>query len=148
MLGFSSNDLTIEPVVEVVSRGSVVEETKGRKSDETSHIEWSSTDEDLHEVFGNTLKLAIPKFLINHLLTPIRKTYLSQEVTKGPTNKRSECLRCQRVLVKRVVVGGPSWNGSSTNLSWVTEERALNSGVLAECRFDGASKVLVYRRAW
>ena len=47
MLGFSSGNLAVEPVVEVVSRRSVVDETEEGKSQETLHVEWSSTDEDL-----------------------------------------------------------------------------------------------------
>jgi hypothetical protein len=48
-LSVFSWDVLVEPVVEVVSRGSVVEESKGGKSDETLHVEWSSTDEDLNK---------------------------------------------------------------------------------------------------
>jgi hypothetical protein len=47
MLCFASLNGLVKPVVEVVSRGSVVEESEGRKSDETLHVEGSSTDEDL-----------------------------------------------------------------------------------------------------
>jgi hypothetical protein len=47
IFGASSLDLAIEPVVEVVSRWSVVEETKGRKRDESLNIEWTSSNEDL-----------------------------------------------------------------------------------------------------
>lgn len=49
VLGLSSWDLLIKPVVEVVSRGTVVEETKGRQSDESLHIEGSSGDENLQK---------------------------------------------------------------------------------------------------
>ena len=44
----SWNEL-VQPVVEVVSRGSVVEETKGRESDESLNIERSSRDENLQD---------------------------------------------------------------------------------------------------
>ena len=47
LLSFASLNEFVEPVVEVVSRRSVVKESKGRKSDETLHVEWSSADEDL-----------------------------------------------------------------------------------------------------
>jgi hypothetical protein len=47
LLCFSSLNEFVKPVVEVVSRGSVVKETKGRKGDETLHIEGSSRNEDL-----------------------------------------------------------------------------------------------------
>ena len=46
-LAIASGDEVVEPVVEVVSRGSVVKEAKGRKSDEALHVEGSSGDEDL-----------------------------------------------------------------------------------------------------
>jgi hypothetical protein len=48
-LGILSWDLGVQPVVEVVTRGAVVKETKGRKSDKSLPVEWSSTDEDLSE---------------------------------------------------------------------------------------------------
>jgi hypothetical protein len=47
LLGFSSWDLLVEPVVEVVSRGSMVQESEGGQSDEALHVESSSADEDL-----------------------------------------------------------------------------------------------------
>ena len=43
-------DLSIKPVVEKVSRGSMVEETECRECDESFHVEWSSRDEDLANV--------------------------------------------------------------------------------------------------
>ena len=46
-LGILSWDLGVEPVVEVMSRRSVVKETKGRKSNEPLPVEWSATDKDL-----------------------------------------------------------------------------------------------------
>lgn len=46
-LSISAFNLLVEPVVEVVSRGSVVKETECRKSDEALHVEWSARDEDL-----------------------------------------------------------------------------------------------------
>ena len=46
-LSVASWDEVIEPVVEVVSRGSVVKETKGGKGDESLHVEWSTRDENL-----------------------------------------------------------------------------------------------------
>lgn len=47
VLCFRSFNLGVEPVVKVVSRRSVVDETKDRESDESLHVEGSSTDEDL-----------------------------------------------------------------------------------------------------
>jgi len=98
-------DKVIQPVVEVVSRWSMVKETESRESDEALHVEWSSRDENL-----------------------------CQEVTKGPANKRSESLSSQGVLVKSLVVGSPSWNGSTTYLQGIAEERTAHSRILAEGR--------------
>lgn len=103
ILGFGSWDVAVQPVVEVVSRRSVVDETEERKSKETLHIEWSSTDENL-----------------------------GKEVTKSPSNKGCESLCGQRVCVKGLVVGSPSWDGSSSDVLRVAEERACGSSVLAE----------------
>ena len=47
VLGFGSRNLGVQPVVEVVSRGSMVDETKDTESDESLHVEWSSGDENL-----------------------------------------------------------------------------------------------------
>ena len=47
IFGFSSWDLLVKPVVEVVSGGSVVDETEEGKSQETLHVEGSSADEHL-----------------------------------------------------------------------------------------------------
>jgi len=47
VLGVRSFDLFVEPVVKVVSRGAVVQETKGRESDETLPVKGSSRDKDL-----------------------------------------------------------------------------------------------------
>eukprot|EP00532_Pseudo-nitzschia_australis_P015927 CAMPEP_0168254410 /NCGR_PEP_ID=MMETSP0141_2-20121125/4727_1 /TAXON_ID=44445 /ORGANISM="Pseudo-nitzschia australis, Strain 10249 10 AB" /LENGTH=162 /DNA_ID=CAMNT_0008190883 /DNA_START=185 /DNA_END=674 /DNA_ORIENTATION=- len=44
-----SGDLGIEPVVEVVTGRSVVEKTEDRKSDESLHVEWTPSDEDLNK---------------------------------------------------------------------------------------------------
>ena len=47
MVGFLSFNLLIEPVVEEVTRGTVVNETKDTESDESLHVEGSAADEDL-----------------------------------------------------------------------------------------------------
>lgn len=49
ILAFLSWDFAVKPVVEEVSRGSVVDETEDGKSDEALHVEWSSTDENLEK---------------------------------------------------------------------------------------------------
>ena len=46
-LGVSALNLGIEPVVEVVAGGSVVDEAEDGKGDETLHVEGSARDEDL-----------------------------------------------------------------------------------------------------
>lgn len=55
-LSIGSFDFAVQPVVEVVSRGSVVQETKGGKGDESLHVEGSSRDEDLSEVKNDETK--------------------------------------------------------------------------------------------
>ena len=46
---FASLNEIVEPVVKVVSRGSMVKESEGRKGDESLHVERSSRDENLGE---------------------------------------------------------------------------------------------------
>jgi hypothetical protein len=47
MMGFLSFNLLIKPVVEKVTRGAVVNETKDTESDESLHVEWSTADKNL-----------------------------------------------------------------------------------------------------
>ena len=47
ILGFLSFDLAVEPVVKVVSRRTVVDESKDREGKETLHVEGSPTDKEL-----------------------------------------------------------------------------------------------------
>ena len=49
IFAFLSWDFAVKPVVEVVPRGPVVDETEDGKSDEALHVEWSSTDENLEK---------------------------------------------------------------------------------------------------
>ena len=49
VLGRLSWDLLVEPAVKVVARRSVVKKTKGRESDESLPVEWSTADKDLGE---------------------------------------------------------------------------------------------------
>mmetsp|Transcript_3555 Transcript_3555/g.8495 ORF Transcript_3555/g.8495 Transcript_3555/m.8495 type:complete len:257 (+) Transcript_3555:137-907(+) len=102
-----SGDLRVEPVVEVVTRRSVVEDTESGKSEESLHVEGTSGDEDL-----------------------------CQQITEGPSNKRGHGLGGQGTLVKSSVVSGPSGNGTSANEGRITEERALGGRALAESRLD------------
>jgi hypothetical protein len=66
------------------------------------------------------------------------RTYLCQEVTKCPSNERSEGFGCQGVLVKSFIVLRPPWNGSSSDLKRVAEKRALDSRILAESWLQNA----------
>lgn len=50
-LGILSGDLRVQPVVEVMSGGAVVQETEGTESDESLPIEWSRSQEDLMLLF-------------------------------------------------------------------------------------------------
>ena len=45
--GISSGDLFVKPVVEVMSRGAVVDETEEGEGGETFVVYWSSSDEEL-----------------------------------------------------------------------------------------------------
>ena len=45
--GTSSLDLAVEPVVEIVTRRSMVEETKGGQTNESLQVEWTTRNEDL-----------------------------------------------------------------------------------------------------
>ena len=49
VLGFLAGNLAVKPVVEIVTRGTVVDETKDGESDETLHVEWATTDEKLKQ---------------------------------------------------------------------------------------------------
>jgi hypothetical protein len=63
-------------------------------------------------------------------------TYLSEEVPKSPSDKRGECLGSQGILIQRVVVSGPSGNGSSSNLSGILEKRTRDGRVSSKGRLD------------
>lgn len=115
ILCFGSWDLAVQPVVEVVSRRSVVDETEEGKGKEALHIEGSSADENLGE-----------------------------EVTKSPSNKGCKSLCGQRVGVKCVVVGSPSWDGSSSDILRVAEEGACGSSVPAEGWLLECSRALAH----
>jgi len=45
--GISSGDLLIEPIVEIVSRGAVVDESEEGEGGKALIVDWSSSDEDL-----------------------------------------------------------------------------------------------------
>ena len=48
--GISSGDLLIEPIVEIVSRGAVVDESEEGEGGKALVVDWSSGDEDLVKV--------------------------------------------------------------------------------------------------
>ena len=48
-LARSTFDFAVQPVVKVVTRGTVVQETKGRQGDESLHVKRSTTDKDLQK---------------------------------------------------------------------------------------------------
>jgi len=119
ILGLGSWDLVVQPVVEVVAGGSVVDETEERKGKETLHIEWSSTDENL-----------------------------GKQVTKSPSNKGCQSLCGQRVGVKGIIVGRPSRDGSSSDLLRAAEEGACGSRVLAEGGLLESGRALAHTLGW
>lgn len=55
ILAVSSGNLLVKPVVEIVTRRTVVDETKDRKSNESLPVEWSSSDENLKEIRSTQL---------------------------------------------------------------------------------------------
>ena len=73
-------------------------------------------------------------------------THLGKKITKSPSNKRSARLGSQRVLVKSVIVLGPSGNSSSSDDGWVAEERTGRGSVLAESGL--LESRLAGRRSW
>lgn len=56
MLSFFSLDLLVKPVVEKVTRRTVVDETEDTKSDESFHVEWPTTNEDLSRKHKNLVR--------------------------------------------------------------------------------------------
>ena len=62
------------------------------------------------------------------------KTHLSKNISEGPSNKGCHGLGKQRLVIKGLVVGGPSGDSTSTDESGVTEQRAANGLVLVEGR--------------
>ena len=61
-------------------------------------------------------------------------SYLCEDITKGPTNKGSEGLGSQWVLVERFVVSCPARDSATSGNSSFTKKRAIKGGVLAERR--------------
>lgn len=55
-------------------------------------------------------------------------TYLSEEITEGPADKRREGLGSEGVLVESLVVGGPAGNGTAAGGRGVAEESTLLGG--------------------
>jgi len=68
-------------------------------------------------------------------------TYLGQEISQSPTDQRGHGLGDERLVVESIVVGGPSWNGSSACDGRIAKERAGGGhGVLGEFRLDSANR--------
>lgn len=88
-----SLDFGVEPVVEVVAGGSVVDESEDGEGYETLDVECSLDDEEL-----------------------------SKKISKEETNSRSACLSSDRIGVKSLVVCSPSRN-SPTSYFLITEKR-------------------------
>jgi hypothetical protein len=160
----SSRDLGINPVVEIVTRGPMIEETKGRERNKSLPLERSARNEDLEIVCKKEIGLKIEKktfvrislrqkskLKIHESAPPVSfpsrgnvgfSPYLCQEVTESPSNERCEGLGGDRTLIQCPVVGCPSRNGTSTNDCRITEEWALNCGILPQGRLDDS------RRRW
>ena len=63
---------------------------------------------------------------------PINTTYLSKDITKGPSNEGCARLGSQGVLVQRSVVSSPSRNCTSANNERITKERRCLCTFLTE----------------
>lgn len=87
-------------------------------------------------VQGDTLRSSSPSAWTNKMpvLFVATTTYLREKITESPSNKGSESLCRQRMLVKGFVVGSPSRNSTSSYDGGVTEKRASSGSVLAEWR--------------
>jgi hypothetical protein len=73
------------------------------------------------------------------------RTYLSQDVTKAPADKRCHGLGGKGVRIEGLIVCGPAGNSSSANLSGIAEEGASDGAtILAESRLD-STNTLLYR---
>lgn len=57
-----------------------------------------------------------------------KTTYLGEEITEGPANKRSASLGSKGALVKSLVVGGPAGDGTAAGDGGVAEESTLLGG--------------------
>ena len=60
--------------------------------------------------------------------------YLGKDITKGPTNKGSKCLGGQWILIKGIIVGSPARDSTSADKGCLTEQRAIEGGILTEWR--------------
>jgi hypothetical protein len=103
VLGLSSWDLLVKPVVEIVARRTVVKETKGRQRDESLHVESSSGDENLQKsntencqytwmahrrVKGTSIE---PLTFSMHLLEPRSHQGPSQQAKSWPWWSKGSC---------------------------------------------------------
>jgi len=97
----SSGDLLVEPVVEVVSRRSVVDESEEGEGGKTLVINGSSSNEEL-----------------------------CKQVTKEPADKRRKSLHRDGLLVQRIGISLKSGDGSTSRDGGVTEQGADISDIL------------------
>lgn len=81
-LGIGALDLFVEPVVKVVARRTVVDETKDGKGNETRPIEWSSGDEDLERKVSRRARIESKDDEAN-----VKHTCASTSPRAQPTNE-------------------------------------------------------------
>jgi len=120
----STLNLGIQPIVKVMSRGTMVGKSKETQRKESFHIEGVC--------LGNTCN-----------------EDLSKQITKGPTNKRGTGLGRNGIGIQSSVVGSPTGDSSTTN-TLTTEQRRFRSAVTvvwlltrqgtSEGRFVGCSR--------
>mmetsp|Transcript_59860 Transcript_59860/g.177415 ORF Transcript_59860/g.177415 Transcript_59860/m.177415 type:complete len:285 (-) Transcript_59860:134-988(-) len=101
--GAGALDLGVEPVVEVVAGGAVVDEAEDGEGDEALHVEGAARDEDLR-----------------------------QQIAEGPPHETRARLGGERILIEALVVRLPSGDGPSPRLGRVAEERTDRGRVLSE----------------
>jgi hypothetical protein len=139
--GISTGDFFVEPVVKVVSRGAVVDESEERESGKTLVINGSSGNEDLmimtegtsngFDDEDKTLK-TMTSALIGTLYLYLShvQTHLSKQITKEPSNKRSKSLHGDGILVEGIGISLKPGDSSSPSNGRISEKRAQFGHVL------------------
>ena len=59
---------------------------------------------------------------------PLDSAYLSQDISQAPSHQARHGLGHERLLVERVIVGGPSRDGASSDFVDIAKERAVQAG--------------------